>query len=329
MERSLWVLAAPALGLAAGAAARRLAGTRRGGLAAHLARAERSGQRLALLGLFPAASLLAFWGLGRFEPGLFVLPFLGAVLALAGWSAARAVSRALGHKAASAGAFACCGLMAETRGAGAVCCLAVLGEAGFAAAMAYGLFEEAVYYPAGFGYPRRLASGEQGPVPWRETAALAARAARDPYVLAGAAAILAGGLLNAAGAPRPGLAGAAAPWLAALGSFLLMFQPWPGTPSSGQAFPWREAAATVSIRCCLLPGLALALAAILGGGAALGPAPVKALVIMAAMPVGGAALVPATLYGLDAGLARACRASSLAALAAWLPVLALVMGLAR
>lgn len=353
MDRTFWVLAAPALGLAAGFAASSWAGLRRHSLAERVRRAGVAGQRLALAGLFPAASFLSFWGLKRLEPGLFVLPFLGAALLLAGWSAARAVSRALRHEYQSAGAFACCGLMTETRAVGSLCCLALLGEAGFVAAMAYRLFEEAAYYPAGFGYSRRLAGREPGPMEWRETAAMAARAAKDPYVLAGALAMLAGGLLGAASVPRPEAAGAAVVWLAALGSCLLMAggargaqspgliagsrgAPSPGpaggagdAPSPGLAARWREAAAVVSIRCCLLPGLALGLAALLGGGAALGFTPVKALVLMAAMPVGSAALIPPALYGLDEGLARACRAASLTAMVWWLPVLAVVMGLAR
>jgi predicted permease len=280
-------------------------------------------QKIALLFVNPIAIVGAIWIVSIQDVRLVALPFNGVIAILSGGALALLAARILSLEPHKTGAIFGCGCFTNIGSIGALVCFVVLGEAGFALAPIYKLFEELTYYSVGFPIAKYYSSSvDDEPVSRRLKGLL-----RDPFIIVALSSIVLGGVLNYSDITRPAVFKPIVAICVPLGTVLLL-------SSIGMALKFRrvrdylkECIAVSLIKFLLVPVIAASVAYFIGFGSIDNGLPLKVVIILSAMPVAFTAMIPPSIYGLDLDLANSCWFFTTAMLAVILPLLLIVTSL--
>ena len=270
----------------------------------------------------PVILVNTFWALNVTAGSLVFFPIIGALSHVVGGFVALAASRRLGHSRRQAGAMFTCGTFSNLASFGGLVTFMYYGEAGYALAALFKLFEPIAYFSIGFPiakmYSEDSLPGSRLRLDWRALV-------RDRIVMLPLVGISAGALLNWSGLARPELLGSLiAPLVMVSTSMMLVSVGLNMRPAPLGSYR-REVASIVAIKHLLLPALMAAAGTALGYHLLAGGLPWRVLVTMGSMPVAFNSLVAASLYRLDTDLANLCWIVSTGVFAAvLLPLLYLV-----
>jgi len=257
--------------------------------------------RAAMAYLQPIPLALMLWGLE--PPGwkTSLLPVVAAALMLATWPVAWLVARLLRLDARGTGAFIVTAMFSNVGLTyGAFVCYILLGELGAALGLIYCLSFSPVFYTVGFFIGRHY--GKQG---GQSIGAVIADTWHEPQTRNPLLGFMLGGILNLAGAPRPGfvaplldllIPGATAIYLFAIGLSLSL------TSVVRQS---RRCLGLALIKFLISPGIALGLAWLVGLGGGLQRPILQVLFVESTTPVAIMALIIPQLFDLDQDLANA------------------------
>lgn len=259
-------------------------------------------QRTVITAVIPLVLTNAFWGLRLAGGVLALFPVLGVLSHLIGGAVGLLLSRRFGHTRRQAGSMFTCGAFTNLASFGALVTVTFYGEAGYALAALFKLFEPVIYF--GIGFPIAKLFSDQAPPGAGFRLDLRALA-RDPIVLMPVGGILAGSLLNASGWARPDSLGhLIRPLVMVSTSMMLLSVGMNLRPAATGAYR-REAVAIAGVKHLLMPLTMAALGGLLGFHRIGDGMAYRVLLTMASLPVAFNSLVPPTLYGLDVDLANA------------------------
>jgi predicted permease len=258
-------------------------------------------QKAVITSITPVVLVNTFWGLRLSSGTLAFFPILGALSHLIGGTVALALSRRFGHTRKQAGAMFTSGAFTNLASFGALVTFMFYGEAGYALAALFKLFEPIVYFSIGF--PIAKLFSDETPPGTRFRLDLRALA-RDRIVLLPVCGILAGSLLNATGLARPAFIGSIIPPLVMLSTSMMLLSVGINMRPAAVGGYLREAAAIASIKHLLMPATMATLGYLLGFHEVAGGLALRVLVTMASLPVAFNSLIPPSLYGLDTDLAN-------------------------
>jgi len=259
-------------------------------------------QKIAFFFFDPIIYVGAIWEIKLNELKFIALPVIGIFALMLGGALAFTFARMLKMTRKQTGAYIICGGFTNIGSIGGLLCFTFLGEAGFALASFYKIFEMFVYYIAGFPAARSysddaVVSNHMGERIWKVIL--------DPFVLAALISMLAGFILNRSGLERPEFYGSLNAVFIPLASILLL-------SSIGMAMHFkrarkyiREGSLIALIKFAIVPIAITGMAYLLGFGKIEDSLPLKVVLILSSMPVGFTAMVPPTIYNLDVDLANA------------------------
>lgn len=278
--------------------------------------------KTALFCFLPTTVLGAVWTIRIDNPRLATLPFLGVFALLWGGCVALAISKGLGLTRKQTGSFLVCGSFTNIGAVGGLVCYVFLGEEAFGLVPIYRLFEELIYYGAGFPVARLFGSpGSEKETPWARVKKLL----RDPLILVTVGSIAAGGVLNLTGVKRPEFYRSLNTYLIPLTTIAFLVPIGMVLKVKRLGRYLRECFAMSLIKFLIVPGTVTSIAFGLGYGRIADGLALKAVLLLSSMPVAFIALVPPTLYDLDVDLANSCWLFTTGLLALVLPSLFLVI----
>jgi len=259
-------------------------------------------QKFAFLILDPIVYLGAVWIINFDELKIVALPFIGVFALLLGGILAFVFARLLKMSRKQTGAFIISGGFTNIGLVGALLCFLFLGEAGFALASFYKMFEVFSYYVFGFPIAKSFSGGVVEPESFRERIK---KVLTDPFVLVATVSMLAGMILNVSGFERPAFFTSITAVFVPLATILLL-------SSIGMAMVIRRVGKYIKegllialIKFAIVPLVVTMIAYFLGFGEIDQGLPLKVVLILSCMPVGFTAMVPPTIYDLDVDLANA------------------------
>lgn len=259
-------------------------------------------QRIAILILDPIVYLGAVWIIDFTKLKIIVLPLIGILALLLGGSLALVLACWLKMSRKQTGAYIVSGGFTNIGLIGAFICFTFLGEAGFALASFYKLFELFVYYTLGFPIAKSYSDGVVGLDSFQKRVRIIFA---DPFVLLTSFSFLAGVVLNVSGAKRPDFFTNITGVFIPTATVLLL-------ASIGMAMNFtnarkyiKEALGIASIKFAIVPTVMVTISYLLGLGNIDNGLPLKVVLILSSMPVGFTALVPPTIYDLDVDLVNA------------------------
>jgi predicted permease len=275
-----------------------------------------------LLLFLPVTVIGAVWTMKINDPRVATLPFLGAFSLLSGGALAFGLSKILNLTGPQTGTLLVCGLFTNTGAIGGLICYVFLGETGFGLVPIFRLFEEVIYYAIGFPvarlYSRRGQENPEAPYRFR-------RVLFDPLIIVSVLSLLAGGVLNLSGCPRPEFYRNLNALLIPMTTIAFLFSIGLAMKISALRYYLKECMGISMIKFVIVPGTVTALGLLLGyrhiGEGLL----LKAAVILSSMPVAFMALIPPTLYDLDTDLANSCWLITTGLLVIVLPVLFFIL----
>ena len=155
--------------------------------------------------IYPVTLTITFWNMKISSGTLALFPLFGVCSHFMGGLFAVLISRCLHHSRSQTGAMLTAGAFTNLGSFGGLVSYMYLGEAGYALATLFRLFESVIYYSIGFPLARLYSSDTPPGTKWRfDLRALT----QDPLFLFPIGGILLGTLLNWSGLPRPELLGA-------------------------------------------------------------------------------------------------------------------------
>lgn len=259
-------------------------------------------QKVAFLFLDPIIYIGAIWSVNFDKLKYITLPFLGIIAIILGGAFALFFAKVLKMSRKQTGAYIVSGGFTNVGSIGGLICYSFLGEAGFALASIYKLFETFTYYT--FGFPIAKSFGKD----MVETKGISERARKailDPFVLVAIVSMLAGLILNISGVERPN-------WYSLVNSLFIPTASILLLSSIGMAMQINQASKYIIegsliavIKFAIVPVIMTTMAYLIGFGKIDQGVPLKVVLILSSMPVGFTALVPPTLYELDIDLANA------------------------
>lgn len=260
-------------------------------------------QRTVITCITPVVLINTFWAL-RISGGTLVLfPVLGLLSHLIGGLIGLALSRRMGHSRKQAGSMFTCGAFTNLASFGGLVAFMFYGEAGYALAALFKLFEPVVYFSIGFPLAKLFSDETPPGTKWR----LDLRAlAKDRIVVLPLVGITTGTLLNLSGLVRPEFVGSLISPLVMISTSMMLLSVGINMRPAAVGGYVREAVAIASLKHVLMPALMLGVGLALGYGRLNGGLPLRLLVTMGAMPVAFNSLIPPSLYGLDTDLANSC-----------------------
>lgn len=258
-------------------------------------------QKFAFLILDPIVYLGAVWIINFNELKIITLPIIGIFALLLGGILAFVFARLLKMSRKQTGAYIISGGFTNLGLIGALICFIFLGEAGFALASFYKLFETFSYYIFGFPIAKSYSTGVIESESFRERTL---KVFADPFVLVATVSMLAGVILNISGVARPAVFTGITAVFVPLATILLL-------SSIGMAMVIRRVGKYIKagllialIKYAIVPIVVTTIAYILGFGKINQGLPLKVVLILSSMPVGFTAMVPPTIYDLDVDLAN-------------------------
>jgi predicted permease len=253
--------------------------------------------------IYPVTLTITFWNMKISSGTLALFPLFGVCSHFMGGLFAVLISRCLHHSRSQTGAMLTAGAFTNLGSFGGLVSYMYLGEAGYALATLFRLFESVIYYSIGFPLARLYSSDTPPGTKWRfDLRALT----QDPLFLFPIGGILLGTLLNWSGLPRPELLGALLSPLVMASTTLMLISVGLNMRFSAIGSFLREAIAVAGIKHLLLPALLVTLGLLAGYGRLNGGLPLRVLIIVSSMPVAINSLIPPTLYKLDLDLANSC-----------------------
>jgi predicted permease len=261
-------------------------------------------QKAGLLFFMPVSFMTAVWVVRFADLRVALLPLLGATALASGGIFGWVLARMTGAEPRRTGVLICCTSFTNIGAIGALVCYKFLGEAGFALVGLYKLFEEIIYYTAGFPIARHYSGRTR-------TSGLTAIARvtnilRDPFVAAVLTALVTGLALNLTGIPRPPLFTAINAIFIPVGTFVLITSIGLGMQFSRINEHLGYALAVTAIKVTAIPALVTGLAWAIGLGNIDHGLPLRVVFILSAMPVAFTSLIAASLYDLNLDLANSC-----------------------
>ncbi len=278
-------------------------------------------QRLVVLVFNPITSLGAVWSVELHDAALLWFPLLEVASVLLGAFTAILLCRALRLTPKQTGSLLICSALSNVGSIGGVVCYLLMGEAGFAFVMIYGLLYP-LSYTLALGIAKTYSSS--GNMPAFSRTALKSLLT-DPLILMTSLSILAGGALNLAGVPRPAGYAAINAVLIPGSTFLLLMSIGFALRFSRLHTYFRECLLVAGIKFAVNPLCLTLLAVVFGYGSLYQGLPLKVILLLAAMPVAFNALVVSSLYDFDLDLSNACFLFTTLALLAVLPVVYVIM----
>jgi predicted permease len=301
MYRFLSTLALMFSALAAGYLVRVLSERRILRLPFELPRVRRTLQAAALLVFTPLTLLGAAWIVELENLKLLALPFIEVFAIVLGGSLAYAFARAQKLTRRQTGPYIVTGAFGNVGSMGGFVCYMFLGEAAFAMAGFYKLFEEFMFF--GFALPlARSFSLDQA-----AGANLGSRLRKllaDPFVLIPLGGLSAGLILNLTGILRPAFYARVNSIFIPAVPVLLLFTIGMAMRFGSLRTYLGKSALIVLVKQVLVPAAAVGSALALGYGTIADGLPLKVVLILSCMPVAFMAMIPPTIYDLDVDLAN-------------------------
>ena len=303
MNQLLFTILVIGTGIISGYSIRHWARRRAPRFYAAIPRLRKRLQKIALLGFFSLAFLLAIWKVSFADTALLVLPLLGAGIYLLGGALGFLVARCSGSNPQQTGTLLCCGSMTNTGAIGGLVIYIFLGELAFALLVLYKLFEEVIYYgiifPVAKGYSRQTAGTFK---PTQHVIGIIS----DPFIVVSLSAFFVGIVLNFSGLERPLPFDAVSLFCVPTGTFLLLVSIGLGI-EIGNLLQHAGLGATISaVKFLLLPAVAYLVSRTIGLDEIGDGLPMKVVLVASSMPVGFNAIVAASIYDLDLDLANTC-----------------------
>lgn len=290
-------------GITTGFSLRRWAKYRHQRFFAAIPRLRKHLQKIALLGFFSLAFLIAIWKVSFADTALLVLPLIGAGIYLLGGILGFLVARINGCRPRQTGTLICCGSMTNTGAIGGLVIYIFLGELAFALIVLYKLFEEAVYYgiifPIAKGYSKHAAG------PFRPTQHMIG-IVTDPFIVVSLCAFFGGIVLNLSGIERPQLFDTVSMLCVPTGTFLLLVSIGLGLEIGNLRQHTRFGATISAVKFLVLPATAYFVSRLIGLDEVGNGLPMQVVLVASSMPVGFNAIVAASIYDLDLDLANTC-----------------------
>lgn len=268
------------------------------------------------------SSFMALWVLELRDLRVATLPLIGVAAILVSGLFGLVLARIRGLSPRQTGAFFSSCLCTNMGAIGGLTCYTFLGEAGFALVPLYRMFEDTLYFGAGFPAARFFGTGEGSDQP------LGTRlrtVASDRFIQTALLAVASGLVLNMAAIERPGFLSRVNALLIPGGTFFLLVSIGLGM-HLGRMRPYiREGMLVALVKFLVVPPLITSLAFLFGLGRIEAGLPLKVVLIQSSMPVAFSALIPASLYDLDLDLANTCWLVTTSALVLILPWLAFLL----
>lgn len=270
-------------------------------LPCELMQIRKSLQTVALLVFTPLTFLGAVWVVELDNLKLLALPFIEVFAIVLGGSLACALARALRLTRRQTGAYIVTGAFGNVGSMGGLICYMFLGEAAFALAGFYRLFDAFMFFgfalPLARSFSLDQAAGETPGSRFRKVLA-------DPFVLIPLGGLTAGLILNLTGIPRPAFfARVNSVFIPAI-PVLLLFTIGTAMRFGSIRTYLGKSALVVLAKQVLVPAAAVGIALALGYGTIADGLPLKVVLILSCMPVAFMAMVPPMIYDLDADLAN-------------------------
>ena len=259
-------------------------------------------QKVAFLFLDPIVYLGAVWIINFDELKIVTLPFIGILALLLGGILALVLARLLNMSRKQTGAYIISGGFSNIGLIGALICFAFLGEAGFALASFYKLFEMFSYYAFGFPIAKSYSDGVVESEGFRERAK---KIFADPFVLLAAVSMLAGIILNISGVERPKFFSSITAIFVPTATILLLSSIGMAMSFSRARKYIKEGLLIALVKFAIVPAVITTISYFLGLGNIDHGLPLKVVLILSSMPVGFTAMVPPTIYDLDVDLTNA------------------------
>jgi predicted permease len=277
---------------------------------------RRKMQIFCLTVLSPLAVVGSVWVAPWRHWEMFSLPFIGLFCLILGGGAAFFLAGKLGLNRGQKVVYFICGGFSNLGSLGGLCCFMLLGEAGYALGPFYSLFERLWYYSVGFPAAQRVGSGEKGE----------RKKVIDPIVVIVLICLAIGLILNLT-VERPPFFGKLNGVIIPVNSFFLMVSIGLAMRFGPMKIHLKAGLIMWGIKGFLMPIFNLSIGLLLGLSHTANGLPLKAILIMGAMPVAFTALVPPTLYDLDLDLANTCWFITTVGLIVTIPLLSLIIPL--
>jgi predicted permease len=275
-------------------------------------------QKSALLFFVPATYFGAIWIVDIRDASLVLFPLFEVFATILGGGLALLVSKMLHLPPKQTGALFTCGAFTNVGSIGGLVSFLFLGEKAFALMTIYKLFQPITHFAIGFPVAKSYSLNSSQKLSPR---LFFRHLKRDPFILAGLSSIVAGGVPNLIGIPRPAFFQTVNAVLIPFSTILLLVSIGLAIRFSRIKTYLRECLLISGIKFVCVPICASFLALFLGYRVIDDGLPIKVIMILSSMPVAFNALVASSLYDLELDMANSCFLFTTSALLVTLPVL--------
>ena len=258
-------------------------------------------QKIAILFIDPIIYIGAIWDVNLDNIKYVAMPFLGLMSLVLGGILAFFIAKLLKMSRKQNGSFIISGSFTNIGSIGSLLCYSFLGEAGFAGASIYKLFETLAYYSIGFPIAKYYSDDLVEVKRFREHAK---KTISDPFVMVAIGSMFVGFALNVSGFVRPRFYSNVNALLIPISSILLL-------SSIGMALHIGRARKFVFegllialIKFVIVPATMTTIGYLIGFRNIDQGLPLKVVLILSSMPVGFTAMVATMIYDLDVDLAN-------------------------
>ena len=260
-------------------------------------------QKMGLLFFMPISFLGAVWIVSFENVRVVLLPVVGLCSLLFGGLLGLSLATLLRKKNRDKAVLYCCGAFTNIGSVGSLVCFFFFGEAGFALAALYKMFEDISYYTIGFPLVRFLSGSEEQK---QSTLKRLIGVISDPFVAAAFTAFFLGLFLNLSGIPRPPVFETITGLFVPLGTFILLVSIGLGMKFSSVSDYIPESAVISLVKFAAVPLFGCTLAYLFNLHLLSDGLVFKVVLVLTSMPVAFNALVAASIFDLDLDMANSC-----------------------
>ena len=260
-------------------------------------------QKMGLLFFMPISFLGAVWIVSFENVRVVLLPVVGLCSLLFGGLLGIGLAALLQRKNKDKAVLYCCGAFTNIGSVGSLVCFFFFGEAGFALAALYKMFEDISYYTIGFPLVRFLSGSEEQK---QSTLKRLFGVITDPFVAAAFTAFFLGLFLNLSGIPRPPFFETITGLFVPLGTFILLVSIGLGMKFSSVSDYIPESAVISLVKFAAVPLFGCTLAYLFNLHLLSDGLVFKVVLVLTSMPVAFNALVAASIFDLDLDMANSC-----------------------